>query len=109
MTTKELQRPILFAVAFYAGLGTMAFEMVLARALVPFFGGTIYTWGALIGVFLLGMSLGFYGGGRLADRHPRSALIGALLAACGAVIVTTPLTVGPVCLALLDSFEDVRM
>lgn len=109
MTMKELQRPVLFAIAFYAGLGTMAFEMVLARALVPFFGGTIYTWGALIGVFLLGMSLGFYAGGRLADRYPRSGLIGAILAACGAVILTTPLTVEPVGLALLDSFEDVRM
>jgi spermidine synthase len=106
---KELQRPVLFAVAFYAGLGTMAFEMVLGRALVPYFGGTIFTWGALIGVFLLGMSLGFYGGGRLADRYPRSALIGALLGACGAVILTTPLSLGPVCLALLEGVEDVRL
>ena len=43
-----LQRGALFAVSFYAGLGTMSFEMVLGRALVPYFGGTIYTWGALI-------------------------------------------------------------
>lgn len=109
MTMKELQRPVLFAVAFYAGLGTMAFEMVLGRALVPYFGGTIFTWGALIGVFLLGMSLGFYGGGRLADRYPRSTLIGALLGACGAIIATTPLTLEPVCLALLEGVEDVRL
>jgi spermidine synthase len=105
----DLRRGVLFAVAFYAGLGTMAFEMVLGRALVPYFGGTIFTWGALIAVFLLGMSVGFFAGGRLADRHPRAALIGALLAACGCVILLTPLYAEPLCLALLDGIEDVRL
>jgi len=104
-----LQRGALFAVSFYAGLGTMAFEMVLGRALVPYFGGTIYTWGALIAVFLLGMSFGFFIGGRLADRYPRIGFVGGLLIACGAVILSTPLYAEPLCLALLDGIEDVRV
>src|SRR5688572_8231052 len=109
MTVIRLQRPILFAVAFYAGLATMAFEMVLGRALVPYFGGTIFTWGALIAVFLLGMSVGFFAGGRLADRHPRGSLIGALLLAAGAVMLASPLYAEPLCLMLLEAIEDVRM
>ena len=104
-----LQRSALFAVSFYAGLGTMAFEMVLGRAMVPYFGGTIYTWGALIAVFLLGMSFGFFIGGRLADRYPRIGFVSSLLAACGVVILTTPLYAEPLCLALLDGIEDVRV
>src|SRR5258706_7335508 len=108
-TQSGLWRTALFAVSFYGGLGTMAFEMVLGRALVPFFGGTIFTWGALIAVFLLGMSIGFYAGGRLADRHPDPWWIGVLLAACGAVIAVTPLYSQPVCLALLEGIEDVRL
>lgn len=104
-----LHRGALFAVSFYAGLGTMAFEMVLGRALVPYFGGTIYTWGALIAVFLLGMSFGFFLGGRFADRYPRIALVSGLLAACGTVILCTPLYSEPLCLALLDGIEDVRV
>src|ERR1043165_705710 len=104
-----LNRGALFAVSFCAGLGTMAFEMVLGRALVPYFGGTIYTWGALIAVFLLGMSFGFFLGGRLADPYPRIALVSAVLAACGAVIRCTPLYAEPLCLRLLDGIEDVRL
>ena len=104
-----LHRGALFAVSFYAGLGTMAFEMVLGRALVPYFGGTIYTWGALIAVFLLGMSFGFFIGGRLADRYPRIGFVAGLLFACGAVILCTPLYSEPLCLALLDAVEDVRV
>ena len=109
MMLSQLRRPVLFAVAFYAGLATMAFEMVLGRALVPYFGGTIFTWGALIAVFLFGMSIGFFAGGRLADRHPMAALIGVLLLASGAVMLATPLYVEPLCLALLESIEDVRL
>jgi spermidine synthase len=109
MTLSQLRRPILFAVAFYAGLATMAFEMVLGRALVPYFGGTIFTWGALIAVFLFGMSIGFFAGGRLADRHPMATLIGALLLASGVVMLATPLYVEPLCLALLERIEDVRL
>jgi spermidine synthase len=105
----SLHRGALFAVSFYAGLGTMAFEMVLGRALVPYFGGTIYTWGALIAVFLLGMSFGFFIGGRLADRYPRIGFVAGLLFACGAVILCTPLYSEPLCLALLDAIEDVRV
>jgi spermidine synthase len=109
MALQALRRPMLFAVAFFGGLGTMAFEMVLGRALVPYFGGTIFTWGALIAVFLLGMSLGFFAGGRVADRYPHTGLIGALLVACGGVVLTTPLYAESLCLALLERIEDVRM
>jgi len=104
-----MHRGALFATSFYAGLGTMAFEMVLGRALVPYFGGTIYTWGALIAVFLLGMSFGFFAGGRLADRYPRISLVSGLLIAGGVAILCTPLYAEPLCLALLDAIEDVRV
>lgn len=109
MTVMPLRRPLLFAVAFYAGLATMAFEMVLGRALVPYFGGTIFTWGALIAVFLLGMSLGFFAGGRLADRHPHGALIGVFLVATGAVMLASPLYMEPMSMVLLEAIEDVRL
>jgi spermidine synthase len=108
LENRSTRRLMLFCISFYSGLGTMAFEMVLGRALVPYFGGTIYTWGALIAVFLIGMSLGFFAGGQLADRYPRVAAVGVSLAACGVLILVTPLLSEPLCLALLDAIEDVR-
>lgn len=107
-SNRTARRLVLFGVSFYSGLGTMAFEMVLGRALVPYFGGTIYTWGALIAVFLVGMSLGFFAGGRLADRYPRIAVIGMSFAIGGALVFATPLFAEDICLALLDAIEDVR-
>lgn len=108
LSNRSARRLMLFSISFYSGLGTMAFEMVLGRAMVPYFGGTIYTWGALIAVFLIGMSVGFFFGGRVADRFPRIASVGVSLTACGVLILATPLITEPLCLALLDAIEDVR-
>lgn len=53
---------------FVAGMVTIALEFTASRLLIPIFGSSIYTWGSLVGVILSGLSLGYYIGGRLADR-----------------------------------------
>jgi spermidine synthase len=99
----------LYAGSFFAGFATMAYEMLLGRALVPYFGGTIYTWGALISTFLLGMSLGFVLGGRLSIYSPNYRWLGVLSAFGGILICLTPPFLEPVCLFLLEHFTDVRI
>jgi hypothetical protein len=54
----------LHASAFFSGFVTMALEMLIGRTLIPYLGGTIYTWGALISVFLIGMTIGYVIGGK---------------------------------------------
>ncbi len=51
--------------------------------LAPSIGVSLYTWTTIIGVVLAGISLGNYLGGRLADRYPRRATLGGILAASG--------------------------
>ncbi|MGA6990523.1 MAG: fused MFS/spermidine synthase, partial [Nitrososphaeraceae archaeon] len=46
----------------------MALEFTASRLIIPVFGSSIFTWGSLIGVILAGLSLGYYAGGRLADK-----------------------------------------
>jgi len=48
-------------------------------------------WGSLISVFLGGLSLGAYLGGRLADRRPAPWKLGVVLAVAGAITATLPL------------------
>lgn len=46
----------------------MSFEMVSSRLTAPFFGDTIYTWGAIITIFLLGSTFGYLLGGWASDQ-----------------------------------------
>src|SRR5260221_121692 len=77
-----LHRGALFAVSFYAGLGTMAFEMGLGRALVPYFGGAmsgLNTVGSILGTIGTSFFLVPYIGSRAIFY-----LLGVLTIACAA-------------------------
>ena len=97
-----------YTASFLAGLVTMSLEMVVGRSFTPYFGGTLFTWGALISVFLLGMAVGYAFGGRLADAFPgRRSLIVIFLSA-SVPIGIFPLIGEPLINAVLEAVPDVR-
>src|ERR671936_2155706 len=78
------QRGLLLPLAFTGGLASLGIEFAAARLLAPFFGQSLFIWGILIGLILIYLTIGYYAGGRLADRRPdpillyRLALIAAI-------------------------------
>lgn len=60
---------LLFAV-FITGGAVLVIEVTAIRILSPFFGNTIYTVSSVLGVILAALSLGYYLGGKLADKKP---------------------------------------
>ena len=99
---------LLHFAAFLSGFVTMALEMLIGRTFIPYFGGTIYTWGALISVFLTGMTLGYMLGGKAADRWPDIPIVAALFLAAAALVVVVPLFGEDAINAILDSIDDMR-
>jgi spermidine synthase len=64
---------------FLAGGVLLGLEIAASRVLAPYFGNSLFVWGALIGVVLAGLSAGYWAGGTLADRLPTPRLlIGAI-------------------------------
>jgi spermidine synthase len=53
---------------FLSGAVLMAFELTASRILSPYLGSSIFVWTAIIGVIMTALSLGYYFGGKLADR-----------------------------------------
>ncbi len=47
----------------------MIYEITGSRLLSPFLGASTYVWTSLIGVILAALSLGYYLGGKWADRR----------------------------------------
>ena len=68
----------------------LVIELVGTRALSPFYGSGIYTWSALIATTLLALSVGYYVGGLLSDRFPKSYSIYFLILGAGIWTIITP-------------------
>ncbi|MEW6523061.1 MAG: fused MFS/spermidine synthase [Bacillota bacterium] len=87
---------MLYFVVFGSGAMLMSLEMVGSRILAPYFGTSIFVWGSLIGVFLGALSIGYFLGGALSDRAPRTEVLAAVLVASGATVAVIPLVSTPV-------------
>jgi spermidine synthase len=82
--------------AFLAGAVLLGVEIAASRVLAPFFGNSLFVWGALIGVVLGGLSIGYWAGGALADRYPRPELLVAAITLGAAGVLAIPYLDGPV-------------
>jgi len=65
------------------GMAVLIIEIAATRMLAPFFGNSIFTFSSVIGIVLAALSLGYYLGGRLADRRPSEAWFFSLIVVSG--------------------------
>ncbi len=93
MTTlsKTLRRSVLEGTVFICGAMVMTFEIIGSRILSPYIGASTYVWTSLIGVILGSLSLGYWLGGRTADRNPSMKVLSAVIMAAGGLIAVTVL------------------
>ncbi|HYI37114.1 MAG TPA: fused MFS/spermidine synthase [Thermoleophilaceae bacterium] len=79
--------PPLPVFVFVVGTGSLGAEIAAVRLLAPYFGASTVVWANTIGVVLVALSIGYWLGGRFADRHPdgrslcRMTLVAAVLLA----------------------------
>ena len=86
-----MTRFAVLVVAFCSGAALMSLEMIGFRVVQPSFGNDIYVYGSLISVFLGGLALGAFVGGRLADREPSFGMLAGVLGLAGVLVLLVPL------------------
>ena len=92
------ERPGSFALAalvFGAGIGSLATEITASRLLAPYFGSSTIVWANLIGIVLGALALGYWLGGRLADRRPEPRLLGFVVLAASLCVAVIPFAAKP--------------
>lgn len=82
---------ILNAVVFLCGAALMGLELLGARVLAPTMGNSIFVWGSVISSFMIALSLGYWLGGRVADRYGAPRSLGMVIAAAGVWTALCPL------------------
>jgi len=83
------------ALVFGAGIGALATEITASRLLAPYFGSSTIVWANLIGIVLAALALGYWLGGRIADRRPQPALLGFIVLGAAVFVAAIPFVAKP--------------
>jgi spermidine synthase len=100
--------PPLRLLVFAVGAGSLGAEIAAVRLLAPYFGASTVVWANTIGVVLVALSLGYWLGGRLADRHPHMRGLCLLALTAAGLLALVPFAAGPllhVAVKALDSIS----
>jgi spermidine synthase len=99
--------PPLGLVVFVVGISTLGAEIAAARLLAPYFGASTIVWANTIGIVLVALSIGYWYGGRVADRDPtlrgllRVVLLGATL------LAAVPFVADPFLEVAVDALDEI--
>lgn len=95
-------------IVFFTGAVVMALELVGSRIVAPYLGTSIYVWTSLIGVILASLSLGYYWGGRLADKKLEYKTFSLLIFYCAALVGIIAIIKTPVLDIVSKLVPDIR-
>ncbi len=80
---------ILEITVFVCGALVMIYEIIGSRLLSPYIGSSTYVWTSLIGVILAALSLGYWLGGKTADRKPDLKILASIIFLAGGTVAVT--------------------
>lgn len=86
------------AIVFFASFCLMTIEIVASRIVAPYMGVSLYTWTSVIATVLLGVTVGNYAGGKIADKNLSKRTLGGSFALGGlAALISVTLApfIGP--------------
>jgi MFS family permease len=67
-TTRHYAHLAVYLIVFMTGAAVMVIEMLGTRVIAPFYGTSLYVWSSIISVTMIALAIGYFSGGRLADR-----------------------------------------
>ena len=92
---RRLPEPPLALVVFTVGFSILGAEIAAARLLAPYFGASTIVWANTIGIVLVALSVGYWYGGKLADRNPTRAGLYRIVLLAGLLLAAVPFVADP--------------
>ena len=103
-----MNRFLYFAV-FIAGMTTLALELTASRLLGSVFGTSNLVWASIIGLILIYLTVGYFVGGRWADRSPYPRTMYSVLAWAAFLSGLVPLVARPVLRMAAGAFDQLQI
>src|SRR5690349_3345420 len=92
---RRLPEPPLALIVFVVGTSILGAEIAAARLLAPYFGASTIVWANTIGIVLVALSIGYWYGGRLADRNPTREGLYRIVLLSGLLLAAVPFAADP--------------
>src|SRR3712207_7242661 len=99
--------PPLPLLVFVVGTGSLGAEIAAVRLMAPYFGASTIVWANTIGVVLVALSVGYWLGGRFADRHPHERALRITVLAAAGLLAVVPLIAGPFLEGAVAAFDEI--
>jgi spermidine synthase len=99
----------LYFTVFCAGMTSLAIEFGASRLLGNTFGTSNLVWASIIGLILIYLTVGYFIGGRWADRSPRLLTMYTILAWGGFTAGIVPFFARPVLRMAADAFDQLQV
>lgn len=87
--------PPIEVVVFVVGSASLGTEIAVARLIAPFYGASNLVWANTIAVVLVALSVGYWVGGRLADRWRTMGALAALITVAALLLGVVPFAAEP--------------
>lgn len=100
---------LLRALVFAGGMASVGTETSAARLIAPYFGESTFIWANLIGFTLTFLALGYWIGGKIADRSPQPWLLFATTTVAALWAALTPLISRPLLSMSVTAFADLSV
>jgi predicted membrane-bound spermidine synthase len=88
----------LYLTIFLTGASVMVIELLGTRLIAPFYGTSLYVWSSLIAVTMMALAVGYFVGGRWADRAKCTGLA-FIIALAALLTLLIPWLTRPILLA----------
>ncbi|HUB99190.1 MAG TPA: fused MFS/spermidine synthase, partial [Solirubrobacterales bacterium] len=86
---------------------SLGVEIAAARLLAPYFGASTIVWANTIGVVLVALSIGYWFGGRVADRYPSLRALSTLILVAALLVAVVPFAARPFLGFSVEAFDDI--
>lgn len=89
---KLLKTWYVYPVLLIEGASLMGIELIGAKLVAPSYGNSIYVWAAVLSVTLAGLTLGYFGGGKLSVKEPTEKMLFNIIALAALAVIIMPFT-----------------
>jgi len=107
--SEQTSRRYLYFAVFFSGIASLALEMAASRLLEKVFGTSNLVWAVVIGLILIYLAVGYFIGGRWADRSPHFQTLYQIITWAGVAVALVPVIARPILSLAADAFDQLQI